>query len=124
MASKLSKRKHYTYCTISISVESLNSRYTTTALSARRSINDATFIYKGVRSQINCSQIVQELNFALPRVSLRNYPTFHVRNICKSNPVSRGQMLLNSLSHHSDIFCDSFSRLRNALLTNVFLPQN
>ena len=94
-----------------------------TTLSARRICSDLLFLYKLIRGQTNCQELVSLINFHAPQRSLRLRPLFEARvpdyRHCTADPVNRAMEEVNSYIADIDLFSITLDSFRRQLSTRV-----
>jgi hypothetical protein len=84
-------------------------RFSLMSLENRRTLHTVVFVYKLIRSLIDCSHLLFQLNFAVPQFNSRQRPYFYL-------PTARSNVLANSPIHS---VCDCFNRYSNIVDLNV-----
>lgn len=86
----------------------LLNNYNMESLEMRRYCCLITFLYKLLHNQIDCSAILYQINFHIPRLHSRQNPTFYCRqaktNVMLKSPVRLMCESFNKLCHNCDIY--------------------
>jgi hypothetical protein len=96
--------------------------YKITSLEVRRNYFDLIFLYKILRYEIDCPQILENIMIRAPRRYPRTpitpfCPPFRKTVLGANSPICRMCKLLNDHSDLIDIYIDSAERLRKIFLT-------
>uniref|UniRef100_A0A8D8W7H9 Uncharacterized protein n=1 Tax=Cacopsylla melanoneura TaxID=428564 RepID=A0A8D8W7H9_9HEMI len=97
-------------------------KYNINTLQHRRDIFDVLLTLKLIRGQLDCSDLVEHLNFRCNSRNTRNHniflPKFSRTNISKTAPMNRCMQTCNVISkhpHNIDIFNERMSIIKNKL---------
>lgn len=129
---KLQKRFLYHLCFANnrchelTSYDARASFYRVTPLEKRRAVADLIFLYKIVNGHIDCSDLLNRLQFSVPRLSsrLHNRRTF-VLPACRTNhgqnsPIYRLCSAYNNIDNKIDIFNASINSFKKSCLEQDF----
>lgn len=90
------------------------------SLEVRRAVITTKFVYKLLNGTIDCSHLLQSLNFNVPRSSARLAPTFyddHSRtNVRSRSPVALMSRRCNEIAAFCDLFFDPVSKIISSTL--------
>lgn len=102
----------------------LLSRFQLKSLSSRRIVTSIKFLVKLTNNDIDCLELLSNLNFNVPQVSTRFHSTFYVNfnrtNVLRKSPISIMCELCNNYTNSFDIYCDSLHSIVKAL-NNIVL---
>ncbi|KAG7306859.1 hypothetical protein JYU34_008326 [Plutella xylostella] len=95
--------------------------YKMSPLNTRRKLLDICFLFKIIHGHINCPELLQRVNFSIPRSSsrLQNRKTFSLpqskSNLGLHSPIYRMCSSTNYIRDEIDIFCGSITSLKSSL---------
>ena len=80
-------------------------------LCIRRNTFALSFLFKLLHNEIDCSHLLNQINFNIPRLGGRQHPIFYCSachtNVMKKSPVYTMCTLFNSICDACDINCDT-----------------
>lgn len=103
------------YPEIGIPERELLRRHSVCSLEDRRTVSQLKFLHNILHNKVDCSDILNQLNFLVSRAAARQADTFYVptprTNICKFSPISRMCNAYNAHQERFDIFNCSSARI-------------
>nr|CAH7744555.1 unnamed protein product [Callosobruchus chinensis] len=97
----------------------LLSRFEVTSLTTRRELISVVFLYKMLHGSIDCSTLLSQLNFLVPRFASRLSKTFFSKkaqtNLLSKAPLNFMCYNANKIDSVCDIFCCGLNELKDAI---------
>ena len=110
------------YPHVGIPQQNLLNRFSVLSLQNRRKTQSLIFLNKLINNKIDCPQLLEQLNFHIPRVEARRCCTFYLTaprsNMLKFSPLFFMCENCNNLQDRLDIFNCSYRSLKNVYLSN------
>ena len=110
------------YPYVGIPQQNLLNRFSVLSLQNRRKMQSLIFLNKLINNKIDSPQLLEQLNFHIPRVKARRCCTFYLTaprsNILKFSPLFFMCENCNNLQDRLDIFNYSYRSLKNVYLSN------
>lgn len=107
------------YPTIGYPQSIMLERFHISSLQNRRMAHSVVFLYKIIHNIFDCSSILEQLCFRVPRIESRNRETFYLvtprTNLLKASPIYVMCKNYNSLQNELDIFNCSLASIKNLL---------
>lgn len=99
--------------------EILLSRFDVPSLQSRRIMNSVTFLYNLLHNKIDCSSLLELINFRVPQFNARQNNTFYIpnarTNVLKKSPIYVMCQNFNNISNQSDINFDSITSIKESV---------
>lgn len=110
------------YPHIGIPQQNLLNRFSVLSLHDRRKTQSLIFLNKLINNKIDCPQLLEQLNFYIPRVEARLCSTFYLAtprtNLLKFSPLFFMCENCNNLQDRVDIFSGNYSTLKKVYISN------
>ena len=94
-------------------------RFNMNSLQTRRNMFSVCFLYKLLNNQVDCSLLLEKINFVVPRSNKRQTVTFYC-DACRTNLLRRSPLFVmcnnyNKICSKCDIYFDSVKTIKKVI---------